>query len=503
MTLSHVLSDETTHIASFILHVANCISRHMLTSMSQYSKLADRLPGGTDTHTKIVAEKILRCPPDPIPPHEQSLKASDVVNTLAETGHVGEPIFNAIKEGLDCYQSVPRPPDDNLLTYPNPCLVATRAGIPGHLEKDFTTKGTQGSLRCPFAKSNNKASENGALNGVEDVFESQNRDACGHEDLDPIKAELNERRSSQAGSTRSSSARCPISRCPIRFLDKHTPEEVAEYVERHKHEIPRSHAICVARYQRDSQSMRQLDAKYGNLISMIRVLSVKHQAFLPNAQNGAAGSSSSAERVEKWAEDVGRTPKQEMHPAIKEEEEEDDQEEERKGHFDRPLREIRVGESPSRPWGIPVPLPPDPLPASPLHSPPAQVPPPVQAQLNKPPNNAVTDDASVAPLRETTPNESDAAPPPRRCPFGHGAPKPERKEPEAETIRHDDKKGQIPDAAEDSGEPTDSPQPNNSKSSPPASIVFNGPVFFGFSPEQTGMFIQQLQQLGGLEQKHS
>lgn len=473
----------------------------------QYSKLADRIPGGTDTHTKIVAEKILRCSPDPIPPHEQSLKASDVVNTLAESGHVGEPIINAIREGLDCYQSVPRPPDDNLLTNPNPCVVATRADTPARLEKDFTTKGTQGSLRCPFAKLNNKASENGALNGVEDAFDSHNYDACGH-DVDPIKAEKNERRSSQAGSARSSTARCPISKCPIRFLDQHTPEEVAEYVERHKHEIPRSHAICVSRYQRDSSSMRHLDAKYGNLISMIRGLSVKHQAFLPGAENGASGSSSSAERVEKWAEDVGRTPKQEMHPTIKEEEGEGHQEEERQGHFDRPLRDIRLGESPSRPWGIPVPIPLDPLPTSPLQSPPAPVPPP-QTQSNKPPDHAVTDEASVAPLQETTPNESDAAPPPRRCPFGHGAPKPpapkpepkpEKIEPETQTIRNDDIKGQVPDAANDPGEPPDGPQPNNSKPSAPANIVFNGPVFFGFSPEQTAVFLQQLQQLGGLGQ---
>lgn len=258
--------------------------------------------------------------------------------------------------------------------------------------------------------------------------------------------------------------------------------------------------------------MRHLDAKYGNLISMIRGLSMKHQAFLPGAENGASGSNSSAERVEKWAEDVGRTPKQEMHPTIKEEEGENLQEEERLGHFDRPLRDIRLGESPSRPWGIPVPIPLDPLPTSPLQSPPAPVP-PTQTQSHKPPDHSATDDASVAPLQETTPNESDAAPPPRRCPFGHGAPKPPLPEPEREpkpkpekieletqTIRNDNSKGQVPDAAEDPGETLDSPQPNNSKPSAPANIVFNGPVFFGFSPEQTAIFLQQLQQLGGLGQ---
>lgn len=261
--------------------------------------------------------------------------------------------------------------------------------------------------------------------------------------------------------------------------------------------------------------MRHLDAKYGNLISMIRGLSVKHQAFLPGAENGASGSSSSAERVEKWAEDVGRTPKQEMHPTIKEEEGEGHHEEERQGHFDRPLRDIRLGESPSRPWGIPVPIPLNPLPTSPLQSPPAPVPPP-QSQSNKPPDHPSTDDASVAPLQESTPNESDAAPPPRRCPFGHSAPKPaatataapepepkpkpEKLDPEIQTIRNDNSKGQVSDAAEDPGEKPDGSQLNNSKPSAQANIVFNGPVFFGFSPEQTAIFLQQLQQLGGLGQ---
>lgn len=403
---------------------------------------------------------------------------------------------------MDCYQSVSRPPDDNLLTYPNACIVATRAGTPGHLEKDFTTKGTQGTLRCPFSKPNNKASENGAINGVEDAFKTQNGDACGHEGLDPIKAEINERRSSQTGSARSSAARCPISRCPIRFLNQHTPEEVADYVERHKHEIPRSHAICASRYSKDSQS---IDAKYGNVISMVRGLSMKHQAFLPNRENGAS-SSSSAERVEKWAESVDRIPGQEMHPTIKEEDEEGhfEAEEQRQGHFDRPLREVRLGESPSRPWGIPVP-PPDPLPMSPIS--PTSPPPAPVSQLNKSPGNAVAVNKSTASQRQTAPNGVEAAQP-RRCPFGHGAPKPEIKpevvEPETEkTVRHDELKEaaqQVGDATKDAGRPPgELPQPEDPKSAVPGNIVFNGPVFFGYSPEQTASFIQQL---GNPGQKH-
>lgn len=243
--------------------------------------------------------------------------------------------------------------------------------------------------------------------------------------------------------------------------------------------------------------MRQLDTKYGSLINMIRGLSVKHQAFLPNGQNGAPASNSSAERVEKWAEGVHRTPRQDMHPATKEEAEGSHFKEERQGHFDRPLREIRVGESPSRPWGIPVP-PGDSSPAPRPHSPAAPVPQSINAEPNQEPDNAA-DDASVAPLRETTPNESEAPAPPRRCPFGHGAPQPAkaelRLEPDNETVRNGETRDPTTRANKDPGKVPDGlPQPDST--APPATIVFNGPVFFGYSPEQTALFLQQLGNLG-------
>ena len=52
--------------------------------------------------------------------------------------------------------------------------------------------------------------------------------------------------------------------CPIRFLDQHSPEEVATYFEKHKHELPRSHEVCVRRYQKNEEQIRKLDAKYGS-----------------------------------------------------------------------------------------------------------------------------------------------------------------------------------------------------------------------------------------------
>jgi len=60
-------------------------------------------------------------------------------------------------------------------------------------------------------------------------------------------------------------------------MDQHSPEEIAKYFENHKHEIPRSHAICVNRFQRNGESMRQIDEKYGNLVNMIQGLGQKHK----------------------------------------------------------------------------------------------------------------------------------------------------------------------------------------------------------------------------------
>ncbi|KAL6229794.1 hypothetical protein BDW75DRAFT_224417 [Aspergillus navahoensis] len=415
----------------------------------EYLKLADRTPQGLDPHTKIVAEKIFgrRVEFDNLP--KQSLNPMDVVKDLSESGNVGDSSLAAITEGVGIYKSFLGPDDGST------GVVATRAGS---LERDFTTKGTRGSLRCPFSKPHSLSSENG-VNGIETTLPSQNGDTCGFQHLDPIKEEQMERRSSQAPSASvRSSNRCPASRCPIRFLDQHSPEEIADYVERHKHEIPRSHAICVKRY---SNSSRQLDAKYGDLTNMIRGLSQKHQAFLPGRRSSQTASSS-AERVEKWAEEVKPQTPTEEDEAI-------ENNEDRKGHFDRPLRDVRVGESPSRPWGIHVPIPP------PAIEPITQSLPVVDHALDKPLNDSTTGALKA------------------RCPFGHGGgvPPPDQPAIETETVHKEPVTSDATSTNEVKQTETQNP-PNPS----PASIVFNGPVFFGFSPEQTATFMQQLASLG-------
>ncbi|KAL4801905.1 hypothetical protein BDV18DRAFT_147774 [Aspergillus unguis] len=415
----------------------------------EYLKLADRIPDGLDPHTKIVSEKILGRHAEFESRPKQNINAVDVVKEFSESGNVGDSSLAAITEGVGIYKAFLNPDDDG-----SAGEVATKAGS---LERDFTTRGMRGSLRCPFSKSPVLASENG-VNGIEAPLPAQNGDTCAYQQLDPIKEEQLERQSSQATSARSSSTRCRASRCPIRFLNQHSPEEIADYVERHKHEIPRSHALCVKRY---SNSSRQMDAKYGNLTNMIRGLSEKHQAFLPGRGSQAA-TSSSAERVEKWAEDVKpQTPGEDAA----------ENDEGRQGHFDRPLREVRVGESPSRPWGIHVPVPA-------AFDSDTQSPSVPDPNTDKPTND-VTADTSMAPKG--------------RCPFGHGAgaPPPDHPAIETETIRKEEP-AETPDATNKEEERRTNDPPKASA----ANVVFNGPVFFGYSAEQTAAFMQQLANAG-------
>jgi hypothetical protein len=453
----------------------------------------------------------------------------DVIKTLVAHQNVDENTFLAIKDGVKGCKSLLRS-QDGLSQISSSCILA-QAPVPAvTLEKDFTTNGTQGSLHCPFSKPNKMQSRTGSEvpSGKNSAPKVQIESACGHEHLDPIKAELDERRSSHTPSAPSSKGACSVSRCPIRFLDQHSPEEIAEYVERHKHEIPRSHAICVNRYQKNPQNMRQLDAKYGGLTSMIAGLGVKHQAFLPECQQGEGKSSSSASTqrvgVEKWAESVDPSTPATQNQSESESPNEDDN---RQSHFDRPLREVRVGESPSRPWGISVPV---------THLPPASAP------FSGPAAGPLSPDLQIE--KFTKPTAVDVpAKPAGGCPFGHDkpkadSPKPEEPKPKVETpwngdwpkdwpkekasekrgcpFGHDKKEAPKPEAEMPSDpkegirEPTATDAPTlptsvsedpttksgiPSTSNPP-NVIFNGPVFFGYSAEQTASLMQQLGNLG-------
>jgi len=394
-----------------------------------------------------------------------------LINTLQNAGQFERQTLEVIAAGLECYKSILGPEeseDTGFHISSNPCLVAATARGSTALEHDFTTDGIKGTLCCPFAKANGlpvspiKDDSATALNL---------NDICGHEDLDPIKAELNQ---DKLSSTARSAKSAP--RCPIRYLDQHSPEEMAQYFENHKHEIPRSHAICVKRYQKNSESVRQIDAKYGSLVNMIQGLGQKHRPYFPTAgrKRTSTYTSVSAERVDKWAKDVS-SKSLEPVPASTREGNNNQEPSDRSGRFERPLREVRVGESPSRPWGIPIPVPPQPLPK----------PPPQSVNFFESKRPAFSNHGSIPTTIRST----------NRCPFNKNA---SNKEPvlPSEPLPSNSQKSHNAEGAtpkaQTSKDPTSPPPGTNPMLSSSARIVINGPVLFGYSAEQAIHLIQQL-----------
>lgn len=345
------------------------------------------------------------------------------------------------------------------------------------MEQDFTTSGVVGNLRCPFA-SMTEVGDKTRLGSQTSGSQRPGRLPTPPQTktsviVDPIAAEFH----TETVPSPPPSVTASASKCPIRFLDQHSPEEVAQYFENHKHEIPRSHEVCVKRYQTNSESIRQLDAKYGNLVNMIQGLGVKHQPLLPTAEEeeAAAMEHKSMDKVEQWAEDVdgGDIAEAEEHSNA----EEKDQRRER--HFDRPLKEIRVGESPSRPWGISVPVEDELAPSNDF----------------KKDREGAYSPPSVLALSTVEGKKSTSK---GKCPLGHGAgadvtppighpsqSRPETSEPASATkakaipVHHESERSQTPH----------SKQPQ---------MVFNGPVFVGYPAEQAATLMQQFRAGGNV-----
>ncbi|KAI9785613.1 MAG: hypothetical protein M1816_000360 [Peltula sp. TS41687] len=211
---------------------------------------------------------------------------------------------------------------------------------------------TEGPLRCPFAGAGPVKQQPSATSTVSSHHQLHVDDAAMNDNLtashppsDPIEAELQGRRPSTGVQSASESAH----KCPIRFLSHHSAEEVAQYFERHKHEIPRSHEICVRRHRNNEETIRQLDAKYVNLVSMIQDLGLKHQPLLPGKDDDEPkiGDEITNRSVEEWAGGVNEACRGSSV-------EEPFDRRGRELHSDHPLKEVRLGESPSRPWGISV-----------------------------------------------------------------------------------------------------------------------------------------------------
>lgn len=268
-------------------------------------------------------------------------------------------------------------------------------------------------------------------------------------------------------------------KCPIRYMDQHSPEEIAQYFESHKHEIPRSHEVCVKRYQRNEDDIRKLDAKYGSLVNMIQGLGQKHQPMLPSAEEEEAMEMerTSNERVENWAQAVSsdgvETEEEEQIPA-----EEDD----RESRFDRPMKEIRVGESPSRPWGISVPIFDPPEDQRPVSPPPA----PVSVEhAPKPAGKCPFGHGQAQKVEEVAVSPQPQGRPVGKCPFPFPQAQAKPQEP-----REEPKPAPQP-APVYQGQPTFiQPSALQSSGSMPQ-MIFTGPVFIGYPMEQAIAFMNQ------------
>lgn len=394
------------------------------------------------------------------------------------------------------------------------------------LEQDFTVEGTPSKLGCPFAAmANRKLSSHAASvvsryrsgsrsGGAETPRSSVSRingrdSSVARASLpDPIKAETCAMEAHGRPEDVDAEVQASSGVCPIRFLDQHSPEEVAAYFELHKHELPRSHEVCVKRYQSNEESIRQLDAKYGNLVSMITGLGHKHTPLLPDKIDGdgdeidAEAEESdhlSDEKIRKWASSVDTDA---AGVDLIEAEAPDD--EERQHRFDRPLRDVRLGESPSRPWGIQVPF--------------RVVRRESAMSVSSAPGPArmrVPELSPIAAARPTPPRNDtkDTARPVGKCPFGFDAPAKkdepvqdsrERTKPAAAPTSSPDS---VPKARRESGAAFINAAPVNinteSKSTTGSGpqMVFTGPVFIGYSLEQAMSLLQTSQQFNGVGKK--
>ena len=309
---------------------------------------------------------------------------------------------------------------------------------------------------------------------------------------------MSERAVSQQATTNGGSN--AASRCPIRFMDKHSPAEIAHYVETHKHELPRSHEICLRRYQRNETQVRKLDSKYGNIVSMIEDLSQLHQPMLPeteeDAQQHAEADGGSNNRVESWAHAVSGTAESETHDEGTVPTDDD-----RQSHFDRPLKEVRVGESPSRPWGISVPvydtIPDEQHAMSPPPAPPMEI--PGSVPDGHPPTGK---GAGKCPFDHTKFSAGAFGGPPPVTPMPNGDAYESRPTHENGTPFVSAKPPGLKSAA-----PMPPPQakqqpmfinPANGKwdNNGPPQMVFTGPVFIGYPTEQAIEFMNRYQGQG-------
>jgi hypothetical protein len=359
--------------------------------------------------------------------------------------------------------------------------------IKSPLEKDFTVPGTPSKLGCPFASRSGRGSPLATPRSSSSRLSLRGRRSKRPSFTDPIRAEICS--NNPASVTASVAASGSAAVCPIRFLDQHDPEEVAKYFEKHKHELPRSHEVCITRFQSNRESIEQLDRKYGNMVNMIQGLGQKHQAWLPEdpddvieeeqeaEQNVSMGAKADS-KVQNWASAVSAS----LHdgtPPPEEEHEELVLDETRTSQFDRPLKEVRVGESPSRPWGISIP-----------------------AKYTNAESSSSVGSVPTASPQLPLDTGRPIGETPRKCPFDHlamgktpgqhevhTAPRPQS-QPEP-TASHGPRTERPPSprvSEEQKQHQYQTREPDIPKMLP--QMVFNGPVFLGYPPEQLLVLLQ-------------
>lgn len=374
------------------------------------------------------------------------------------------------------------------------------SSVSSPMEKDFTALGTPSKLGCPFAAGAGRGSSLATPRSSTSRMSSRGRRSKRPSFCDPIRAEVCG--NMPAAPSPSASVQGSAAVCPIRFLDQHEPEEVAKYFEKHKHELPRSHEVCITRFQSNQESIEQLDRKYGNLVNMIQGLGQKHQAWLPEEpedaieeepERDAIPDSKADAKVTKWARAVSdslqgvASPPEDIPP-------EPAADEDRTSHFDRPLKDVRLGESPSRPWGINVPAKYTNAESSSSVGSAATASPPVPLETDrevgqtpqKPAGKCPFDHEALARMKAG--GYPQAIPTMPTMPTVATAPT----QPGPSTYRSPSPKAEPTVKPEPVPQPPPSPSPSKEQDAPRMipQMVFNGPVFLGYPPEQLAIILQ-------------
>ncbi|KAK3078310.1 hypothetical protein LTS18_007907 [Coniosporium uncinatum] len=225
---------------------------------------------------------------------------------------------------------------------------------------------------------------------------------------------------------------------------------------------------------------------------MIQGLGAKHQPMLPEKGEGEDDEDEAIEdiqdepdikhrdKVRKWATNVTnslRNSSEEVNvdPTAEDPTNNPPDPDERVPHFDRPLKDVRVGESPSRPWGIQVPVKYQKAASAPSSeaSAPAASPRTQDVEVSKP--------ASERPIRPVGLMESKNG---AKCPFDHG----QFKKAKEQDLKQNPQMPEMDGHAEKPKPPAPA-QPTFVTAEPPKrgggpQMVFNGPVFMGYSAEQ-------------------